>query len=83
MPENLGRLKDLRRLNLGVNKVGGGEGDDDFSFLTSLINCTSLSVLDVSYNQLRGTLPAAIVNLSTHLTELMLGGNPISGRIPT
>ncbi|XP_058098804.1 putative receptor-like protein kinase At3g47110 [Magnolia sinica] len=83
VPENLGRLKDLSILNLPGNNVGGGEGDNDLSFLTSLTNCTHLKILNIFSNQLRGTLPDAIVNLSTHLTELMLGGNPISGRIPT
>ncbi|XP_058071007.1 putative receptor-like protein kinase At3g47110 [Magnolia sinica] len=83
VPENLGRLKDLRILNLANNNVGGGEGEDDLSFLTSLINCSHLEVLELSSNQLRGVLPATIFNLSTHMIELGLGGNPISGSIPT
>ena len=37
--------------------------------------------LDLSYNQLSGTIPAAIGNLSS-LTELELGGNQLSGTIP-
>ncbi|XP_058099601.1 probable LRR receptor-like serine/threonine-protein kinase At3g47570 [Magnolia sinica] len=81
MPDNLGRLQDLRILNIPSNKVGGG--DDDLSFLISLTNCSRLEVLGLYSNQLRGTLPAAIVNLSTHLVALGLGGNPISGIIPT
>ena len=37
--------------------------------------------LDLSYNQLSGTIPAEIGNLS-RLTELELGGNQLSGTIP-
>ncbi|XP_058103346.1 putative receptor-like protein kinase At3g47110 [Magnolia sinica] len=83
VPVNFGRLRELHILNLGFNQLGGGEGDDDLSLLTSLINCTRLEVLDLYSNRLRGTMPATIVNLSTHLTKLALGGSPISGSIPT
>ncbi|XP_058089318.1 putative receptor-like protein kinase At3g47110 [Magnolia sinica] len=83
LPENLGRLHDLRILNIAVNKFGGGEGDNDLSFLTSLTNCSRLEFLNANENQLRGSLPDTIVNLSTHLTVLGLGGNPIYGSIPT
>ena len=37
--------------------------------------------LDLSYNQLSGTIPAELGNLSS-LTELELGGNQLSGTIP-
>ncbi|XP_058087185.1 putative receptor-like protein kinase At3g47110 [Magnolia sinica] len=83
LPENLGRLQHLSKLQLGHNKLGGGEGDNDLSFITSLTNCTRLELLDISFNQLRGILPTAIVNLSTNVTVIGLGGNPISGSIPT
>ncbi|XP_058099924.1 putative receptor-like protein kinase At3g47110 [Magnolia sinica] len=83
VPVNLGSLQHLRILNLAANKLGGGEGDKDLSFLTSLNNCSLLEALLVTDNQLRGTLPATIGNLSTHLKILGLGGNPISGSIPT
>ncbi|XP_058103348.1 putative receptor-like protein kinase At3g47110 [Magnolia sinica] len=83
VPVNFGRLRELGILNLGFNQLGGGEGDHDLSLLTSLTNCTRLEVLDLYSNRLRGTMPATIVNLSTHLTKLALGGSPISGSIPT
>ncbi|XP_058099922.1 probable LRR receptor-like serine/threonine-protein kinase At3g47570 [Magnolia sinica] len=83
VPKNLGRLQYLRYLNLPANHLGGGEGDDDFSFLTSLTNCSLLEHLDLGFNNLKGSFPATIVNLSTNLILLGLGGNPISGSIPT
>ncbi|XP_058114396.1 probable LRR receptor-like serine/threonine-protein kinase At3g47570 [Magnolia sinica] len=60
--------------------IGFCEGLDYQSFKEYII---ILEVLEVSYNNLRGTLPSTIVILSTHLTELGLGGSPISGSIPT
>ncbi|XP_058070340.1 probable LRR receptor-like serine/threonine-protein kinase At3g47570 [Magnolia sinica] len=83
VPENLGRLQKLTFLNLQENQLGSGEGDDDLGFITSLTNCSSLEELILNTNQLRGKLPATIVNLSTHLIDLELAENPISGIIPT
>ncbi|XP_058070342.1 probable LRR receptor-like serine/threonine-protein kinase At3g47570 [Magnolia sinica] len=83
VPENLGRLQELSFLNLPENQLGSGEGDDDLGFITSLTNCSNLKGLILNANQLRGKLPATIVNLSTHLIDLELAENPISGIIPT
>ncbi|CAK9139197.1 unnamed protein product [Ilex paraguariensis] len=55
-------------------------GDSDF--LTSLTNCSKLRILDISLNQFGGILPTSIVNLSSQLTWLMLGGNNFGGNIP-
>ncbi|XP_058072568.1 probable LRR receptor-like serine/threonine-protein kinase At3g47570 [Magnolia sinica] len=83
VPGNLGRLQDLHILFGLGNHLGGGEGDHDLSFLTSLTNCSHLEVVHLHSNRLRGELPASIVNLSIHLKILELGENPISGSIPT
>ncbi|KAL5985793.1 hypothetical protein ACLOJK_027780 [Asimina triloba] len=78
MPANLGRLTRLRSLNLPYNKL-----TDGFGFLTSLTNCSDLVMLRCAHNNLSGELPNSIANLSTHLTELWLSFNQISGRIPS
>ncbi|KAJ4780047.1 Leucine-rich receptor-like protein kinase family protein [Rhynchospora pubera] len=46
------------------------------------INCTSLQFLELRNNELQGTLPSSIGNLSTSLLMISLSGNPISGNIP-
>ncbi|KAI4387349.1 hypothetical protein MLD38_005188 [Melastoma candidum] len=89
IPDNLGNLKNLTELNLGMNQFGtyGSPGSagaaDDLRFLRSLVNCTKLEVLAFNNNSLGGVLPDAVVNLSSNLNYLMIGGNGgISGRIP-
>ncbi|KAK3410774.1 hypothetical protein EUGRSUZ_J02813, partial [Eucalyptus grandis] len=81
IPQDLGKLKNLVRLNLGMNKLGNGEGND-LGFLSSLVNCTKLEVLAFNNNSLSGVLPNHITNLSTNLNYLLMGANRISGSIP-
>ncbi|XP_073358890.1 uncharacterized protein [Aegilops tauschii subsp. strangulata] len=51
---------------------------------TSLYRCASLRHLDLSYNYLKGELPAGIGRaLGANLTSLMLNGNYFTGTIPT
>ncbi|KAK4781155.1 hypothetical protein SAY87_017261 [Trapa incisa] len=83
IPSNLGNLKNLTRLNLGMNNLGTGTGND-LDFLYSLQNCTSLEVLAINNNSLGGVLPGNIIaNLSTQLSFLLMGANRISGQIPS
>ncbi|KAL8208634.1 hypothetical protein R6Q57_008046 [Mikania cordata] len=49
LPQELGQLQNLFTLNLENNNFTGG--------LTSLVNCLSLSFLNVSYNNLAGDIP--------------------------
>ncbi|KAI3786965.1 hypothetical protein L1987_41080 [Smallanthus sonchifolius] len=49
LPQELGQLQNLFMLKLESNNFTGG--------LTSLVNCLSLSVLNVSYNNLAGDIP--------------------------
>ncbi|KAJ6821241.1 receptor kinase-like protein Xa21 [Iris pallida] len=81
IPPNLGSLRHLRFLILGHNQLEARE-PLDWSFLTSLSNCTSLEVLQVDYNNLRGLLPKSIVNISTSLRMLTMYYNSIEGSIP-
>ncbi|XP_077237119.1 uncharacterized protein LOC143878764 [Tasmannia lanceolata] len=82
VPMNLGSLQGLIKLNVEVNMLGTTH-DDDLKFLTSLSNCTSLEVLSISRNNLRGALPNSLVNLSSQLTALNMGENEIYGSIPS
>uniref|UniRef100_M1BV11 non-specific serine/threonine protein kinase n=1 Tax=Solanum tuberosum TaxID=4113 RepID=M1BV11_SOLTU len=77
----LGNLLKMRRFLVAFNYLGKGE-DDDLSFLTTLVNATSLELLELNTNNFGGVLPASVSNLSTELIELSLSYNQISGKIP-
>ena len=75
---SLGTLSNLVSLNLGENRLEAG----DWSFLTSLTNCTQLVELSLDANILQGELPTSIASLSRSLERLLLTANKISGTIP-
>ncbi|XP_052182021.1 putative receptor-like protein kinase At3g47110 [Diospyros lotus] len=75
-------LPRLKILNLFENNLGTGE-PDEMDFLLSLVNCTNFQILDVSGNQLNGSLPKSIGNLSATIYFLNLQGNHIHGEIPS
>ncbi|XP_071719584.1 uncharacterized protein [Rutidosis leptorrhynchoides] len=74
------RLTRLTRFTVDANHLGNGKFDD-LNFVSSLANCTNLSILDFGNNNLGGVLPKSMFNF-TQLTELTIGGNLISGSIP-
>ncbi|KAJ0960979.1 hypothetical protein J5N97_001057 [Dioscorea zingiberensis] len=78
VPLNLGCLAGLQGLNIGRNELHS----NDWSILTSLINCTVLKGLYLDGNKLSGSLPRSVGNLSTQLEHLSIGQNRISGNIP-
>jgi Leucine-rich repeat (LRR) protein len=75
---SLGSLSNLTRLLLGNNMLQS----NDWSFLTSLTNCSQLSWFLMDQNFLNGSLPKSVGNLSTKMERLNFGGNKISGTIP-
>ncbi|KAJ6823579.1 receptor kinase-like protein Xa21 [Iris pallida] len=81
IPPNLGSLQYLRFLILDVNQLEARE-PLDWSFLTSLSNCTILEFLVISDNNLGGLLPKSIANISATLKRLIMGDNSIEGSIP-
>ncbi|RWR91220.1 LRR.XII-like protein [Cinnamomum micranthum f. kanehirae] len=81
LPMNLGRLKGLLRLTAFKNQLVN-EKNEEFTFITSLTNCSGLNHLTLSHNQFSGTLPNSVANLSTQLTRLWLNGNEFFGAIP-
>ncbi|WVZ16141.1 hypothetical protein V8G54_009123 [Vigna mungo] len=78
---DLGKLHELYHLSLGQNNLGYNS-TNDLEFLKSLVNCTKLEILALSYNSLGGQLSNSLGNLSTQLSQLYLGYNEISGEIP-
>ncbi|KAK9665004.1 hypothetical protein RND81_14G083600 [Saponaria officinalis] len=78
VPHHLGYHQNLTVLELGYNYLV-----DDINFISSLVNCTQLRVLDMSRNYFTGNLPFTVANLSITLKWLAIEGNPISGTIPT
>lgn len=81
IPGNLGSLQQLTAFQVGQNQLEAKEARD-WEFLTSLSNCSSLSILYLTQNNLQGLLPSSATNLSTQLTWLAMAENQISGNIP-
>ncbi|KAJ1431187.1 Serine/threonine-protein kinase, active site [Sesbania bispinosa] len=77
----LGKLQDLRLLNLEGNNLGGNS-TKDLEFLNSLTNCSKLQTISIANNNFGGRLPISVGNLSTQLNVLFIGDNQISGEIP-
>ncbi|XP_040370596.1 probable LRR receptor-like serine/threonine-protein kinase At3g47570 [Rosa chinensis] len=77
---SLARLSNLVRLEIDDNNLGNEDGELDF--LSSLVNCTGLELLDINGNNFQGVLPESISNLSTKLKVMSLGRNQLRGSIP-
>ncbi|XP_023644362.1 LRR receptor-like serine/threonine-protein kinase EFR [Capsella rubella] len=82
IPISFGTLQHIQMLGLNKNSFGNNIVGDDLNFLTALVNCTQLQILDIGYNRLGGVLPISVANLSNELTVMAFGGNLISGGIP-
>ncbi|CAL9165907.1 unnamed protein product [Musa hybrid cultivar] len=81
VPADLGQHHNLAVLNLEGNRFKARDATD-WSFLASLSNCTELTWLFLSDNDLAGRFPASVANLSAQLEWLSLAGLQISGAIP-
>ncbi|CAA0809866.1 Probable LRR receptor-like serine/threonine-protein kinase [Striga hermonthica] len=76
---NFGTLTNLRALRLWENNL---TTNGELTFISSLIGCRNLQVLEISDNQLNGTLPASVGNLSPSLTRFVASRCEIVGPIP-
>ncbi|GFP81332.1 probable LRR receptor-like serine/threonine-protein kinase at3g47570 [Phtheirospermum japonicum] len=80
---HFGNLRLLQTLRIWDNNLSGAEfPSQELGFLSSLANCRSLEILQISGNPLNGILPASIGNLSTSLTDFIAGYCNITGVIP-
>ncbi|XP_068337171.1 probable LRR receptor-like serine/threonine-protein kinase At3g47570 [Pyrus communis] len=79
---NLQKLRNLLYFSIQLNNLGSGK-DGDLSFLSDLTNATQLQRLIISNNNLGGTLPMSISNLSTKLEMFWVQNNQIYGSIPS
>ncbi|XBI01564.1 hypothetical protein VPH35_130310 [Triticum aestivum] len=74
---SFGSLPNLKELDLSYNKLKAG----DWGFISSLANCSRLTILMLDGNNLQGNLPSSIGNLSNSLQQIFLRNNKISGPI--
>uniref|UniRef100_A0A8R7UAH5 non-specific serine/threonine protein kinase n=1 Tax=Triticum urartu TaxID=4572 RepID=A0A8R7UAH5_TRIUA len=75
---SFGSLSNLEELILASNQLEAG----DWSFLSSLANCTQLQVLSLGTNMMQGNLPSSVGRLANSLQALVLHANKMSGSIP-
>ncbi|GAA0164940.1 hypothetical protein LIER_20462 [Lithospermum erythrorhizon] len=83
IPSSLGSLKNLRQLVFGLNNLTAETVNGEMKFLTSLTNCRSLELLELSENNFKGTLPSSIGNFSDSLTIFNIFGAQVRGSIPS
>jgi Leucine-rich repeat (LRR) protein len=82
VPRSFSRLSQLNKLNLQDNMLETAN-NQSWEFLYGLRNCRNLSLLSLAGNQLSGTIPEYIGDLSTELTQLFLDHNNLSGIAPS
>ncbi|GAY69164.1 hypothetical protein CUMW_269900 [Citrus unshiu] len=81
IPSTFGNLRNLEQLGLDENYLTSST--PELSFLSSLSNCKSLTLIALSNNPLDGILPkTSISNLSRSLEEFYMYNCNISGSIP-
>ncbi|KAF3795823.1 Receptor-like protein kinase [Nymphaea thermarum] len=74
LPQELGNLRDLRRLVLSHNNLRG-------QLPVQISNCKELYLLDVGFNSLSGLIPSSLAGLNK-MQYLMLQENRFTGGIP-
>ncbi|KAH9667910.1 protein kinase domain-containing protein [Citrus sinensis] len=81
IPNTFGNLRNLQKLRLYDNYLTSLT--PELSFLSSLSNCKSLTLIDLSNNPLDGILPkTSIGNLSHSLKDFKMHNCNVSGGIP-
>ncbi|KAK3128571.1 hypothetical protein QOZ80_6BG0463580 [Eleusine coracana subsp. coracana] len=75
--------RDLELLYLSYNYLESPENNTNLApFFASLTNCTKLKELGVAGNEIAGTIPPVVGQLSTELRQLHLEYNKIFGPVP-
>lgn len=75
IPDNIGALTGLRKLDLSYNSLGG-------SIPPSITSLTILEFLILSKDNLSGPIPSGIGDIQT-LEQVFLDGNSLDGSIPS
>ncbi|CDP05584.1 unnamed protein product [Coffea canephora] len=81
IPDKIGNLKQIETLDLSMNALFGAI-PESLSDLYSLNSLNFLTYLDLSGNNLQGSIPHEIGQLPK-LTDLLLSDNSLNGTIPT
>uniref|UniRef100_A0ACD5TYS6 Uncharacterized protein n=1 Tax=Avena sativa TaxID=4498 RepID=A0ACD5TYS6_AVESA len=76
---SFGVLSKLKILDVGTNMLKSG----DWTFLSSLTNCTQLKMLCLDFNGLGGKIPSSIGDFSNNLEMLLLSEDQLIGDIPS
>uniref|UniRef100_A0A0E0MCY5 Receptor kinase-like protein Xa21 n=1 Tax=Oryza punctata TaxID=4537 RepID=A0A0E0MCY5_ORYPU len=72
VPTSIGKLTELNILNLEVNQIQAHK-KEDWEFIDSLANCSSLQTLSMVDNRLQGHIPSSLGNISTRSLPEWLG----------
>ncbi|KAJ8425606.1 hypothetical protein Cgig2_004358 [Carnegiea gigantea] len=85
------KLAQITKLFMGMNRLPGGIPNELFSLKNTSVtdesgnqirNCSPLTLVDISKNNLSGKIPRKIPNLKI-LSSLNLSRNHLTGKIPT
>ena len=82
IPRWIAQLTRLEVIYLSSNDFKGSMDLDMFSNLTTPRYLDLSEVLDLSNNNLDGTIPSCLGNFSSSLSVLNLGGNGLKGAMP-
>ncbi|CAN6200846.1 unnamed protein product [Urochloa humidicola] len=82
VPSEIGKLC-LQNLQLSNNELTANDTGGGWEFLEGLTNCSTVAEISLDGNNFGGALPDSITRLSEELQTLNLGGNSISGVIPS
>lgn len=74
LPASLGKLKNLKRLELSFNPISG-------TIPAELGNLENLEFLALNGTEIQGRIPSELGNLS-HLKQLHLSSNKLTGNVP-
>ncbi|KAG8063131.1 hypothetical protein GUJ93_ZPchr0003g17197 [Zizania palustris] len=77
VPATVGDINSLEAFIIWGNQLQG-----DLEFLSTLSNCTRLSILQIGENNFTGELTAHVVNLPRTLRVFVGDGNKVSGGLP-
>ncbi|KAJ0987973.1 hypothetical protein J5N97_006329 [Dioscorea zingiberensis] len=80
VPPVFGRMNDLYRLNLEMNQFQASDAEG-LGFIDSLVNCSTLSIFSIAYNDLGGSIPQFLEDLK-YLSVLDLSYNHFHGELP-